>query len=75
MGKQQCPFQFTAHAPSLSKLFKDAFQKTRSKPSKRYGFCKTVVQTPELREGKIQVAVCTTLQSKYLSRLQANREL
>ena len=60
--------------PYLSKLFKDVFQKTRSKPSKRYGFWEIVAPTQELREGKIQVAAVYNLSEQVLVQIARERK-
>lgn len=75
VGKQQeCPLQFTTHTHYLGKLFKDVFQKTRSKPCKRHGFWKTVAPTQELHDGKIQAAAVYNLRERVLAQIAGGEQ-
>lgn len=64
----------TVYTPYHGKLFKDVFQKTRSKPCKRHGFWETVAPTQELSEGKIQVAAVYNLREQVLVQIAGGEQ-
>lgn len=64
----------TVYTPYHGKLFKDVFQKTRSKPCKRHGFWETVAPTQELSERKIQVAAAYNLREQALVQIAGGEQ-